>query len=330
MILLKVQSLKIELIKLYFVKVLLNFFNLKLYLILMKKAGLILGSLFLIVLIFFGFIVGSESLKVTMAPTYNPDTMELNYEVIGSGPKNIILIHGLAGSINYWMKDLEKIVPNHKLLLIDLLGFGDSPKPNSNYSLDIQLAAIEKVIQKESFNKGQTIILGHSLGAIISLSLFAKHPNWFEGAAVIGLPIVTSKKQFINDIGSFSNFNRLAVSSYGKLFCKLHPLYTLKWFKPENLTATVFSDSKKHTWQSFYYSLNDIILKTNLYLKTMNIKDKKILFIQGEKDKTAPFKYVKKFSKTFKNAKLIEVKDGDHQLFLKNSQQVWDLINENF
>jgi len=296
----------------------------------MKKVGLIIGSLFLILLIFLGFTVGSEYLKVAMAPKYNPDKMELNYEVLGSGPKNIILIHGLAGSKNYWKRNLENIVPNHKLLLIDLLGFGDSPKPNSNYSLDIQMAAIEKIIYKESFNKGQTIILGHSLGAIISLSLLAKHPNWFEGAVVIGLPVVTSKDQFINEMGKYSNFNRLAVSSYGKLFCKLHPLYTLKWFKPKNLTEAVFSDSKKHTWQSFYYSLNEIILKTNLYQKTMNIKDKKILFIQGEKDRTASFESVKIFSKTFKNAKLIEVKDGDHQLFLKNSQQVWNLINENF
>jgi len=296
----------------------------------MKKVGLIIGSLFLILLIFLGFTVGSEYLKVAMAPKYNPDKMELNYEVLGSGPKNIILIHGLAGSKNYWKRNLENIVPNHKLLLIDLLGFGDSPKPNSNYSLDIQMAAIEKIIYKESFNKGQTIILGHSLGAIISLSLLAKHPNWFEGAVVIGLPIVTSKDQFINDMGKYSNFNRLAVSSYGKLFCQLHPLYTLKWFKPKNLTEAVFSDSKKHTWQSFYYSLNETILKTDLYQKTRYIKDKKILFIQGEKDRTAPFEYVKNFAKTFKNAKLIEVKDGDHQLFLKNSKQVWGLINENF
>jgi pimeloyl-ACP methyl ester carboxylesterase len=300
----------------------------------MKKIGVkicwTIGILMLITIIILGFTISSEYLKVATALDYNPDKMELNYEILGSGTKNVILIHGLAGSKNYWKRNLKNIEPGHKLLLIDLLGFGDSPKPNSNYSLDIQLAAIEKIINKEGFTNGKTIIVGHSLGAIISLSLFSKHPDWFEGSAVIGLPVVTNKDQFINNMAKHSNFDRLAVSSLGKLFCMLHPLYTLKWFKPENLTEDVFSDSKKHTWQSYFYSLNEIILKTNLYIKTMNIKDRKILFIHGNQDQTAPFVYVKNFAKTFTNAKLIEVKDGDHQLFLKNPQQVWNLITENF
>lgn len=292
--------------------------------------GLIIGVLLLVIVIILGTIMASEYLKVAGAPNYNPNKMELNYEVLGSGTKKIVLIHGLAGSKNYWKRHLEKIAPTHKLLLIDLLGFGDSPKPKSNYNLDTQLAAIERVINKEGFSNGQTVIVGHSLGAIISLSLLAKHPDWFEGAAVIGLPVITSKEQFIDDMRDNSIFDRLAVSPLGKLFCMLHPLYTLKWFKPDNLTEDVFSDSKKHTWQSYYYSLNEIILKTNLYKKTANIKDKKILFIQGNEDKTAPFIYVKKFAKTFTNAKLIEIKNGDHQLFLKNSQEVWNLIHKNF
>lgn len=294
------------------------------------KAGKVLVAIFFISLVILAVVIVSENYKVATAPDYNPEKMELNYEIIGTGNKNMILIHGLAGTKNYWKKDLEEVTKTHRLLLVDLLGFGDSPKPNSNYSLEIQLAAIEKVINKVGFNKGQTVIVGHSLGAILTLSLFAKHPDWFEGAAVIGLPVVTSKKQFIKDTSGNSNLDRLAVSKFGKLFCMLHPLYTLKWFQPKNLTDEVFSDSKKHTWQSYFYSLNEIILKTDLYAVTKNIKDRKILFIQGEKDKVAPMIYVKKFSETFTNAKIIEVKNGDHQLFLENAKGVWNMINQYF
>ena len=284
----------------------------------------------LVILALFTSVAGYQYLTVALAPEYNPETMPLNYEVVGSGERNIVLIHGLAGSKNYWRRDLEKISGTYRLLLVDLLGFGDSPKPQSEYTLQIQLAALENIISKEGFHRGESLIVGHSLGAVLSLALFAKHPDWFKGATVIGLPFFESKGQFLEQMSSDSFFDKLAVGRYGKLFCMLHPLYIVKWFKPKNLTDDVFKDSKKHTWQSYYNSLNEVILKTDLFTLTKNIRDRKILFIQGTNDKVAPFVNVEKFTRSFNQAKLIEVQDGDHQLFLKEPFEVWKAIGDFF
>jgi pimeloyl-ACP methyl ester carboxylesterase len=282
----------------------------------------LLGILFLI--------GGYQYLKVAMAPEYDAETMPLNYEVLGSGEKKLLLIHGLAGSKNYWKQHLDKINGTHTLLLVDLLGFGDSPKPRSDYSLTTQLEALEKIIVKEGFNTGQTVIVGHSLGAIITLSLLAEHPDWFAGATTIGLPVFENKDRFTKQISDDSLFDRIAVSPYGKFFCMLHPIYISKWFKPDNLTKDVFADSKKHTWESYYNSFNGIVLQTDLYNKTKNIRDKRILFIQGMEDKVAPIANVKKFASSFTNARLIQVSGGDHQLFLKESSKVWEMIQDFF
>ncbi len=284
----------------------------------------------LVILALFTSVAGYQYLTVALAPEYNPETMPLNYEVVGSGERNIVLIHGLAGSKNYWRRDLEKISGTYRLLLVDLLGFGDSPKPQSEYTLQIQLAALENIISKEGFHRGESLIVGHSLGAVLSLALFAKHPDWFKGATVIGLPFFESKGQFLEQMSRDSFFDKLAVGRYGKLFCMLHPLYIVKWFKPKNLTDDVFKDSKKHTWQSYYNSLNEVILKTDLFTLTKNIRDRKILFIQGTNDKVAPFVNVEKFTRSFNQAKLIEVQDGDHQLFLKEPFEVWKAIGDFF
>ncbi|MEO7176524.1 MAG: alpha/beta hydrolase [Saprospiraceae bacterium] len=275
-------------------------------------------------------VVSYSYLEVALAPVYNAKTMSLNYEIVGSGEKKLILLHGLAGSKNYWKRDLENISRTHQLLLIDLLGFGDSPKPQSNYSLNVQLEAIEKIVLKEGFNKNNTVIVGHSLGAILSLELLAKYPDWFIGAAVIGLPVFTSKNQFIENMSSQSLFDRLSVGPYAKFVCMLQPIYLVSWLKPDNLPADVFEDSKKHTWQSYYNSLYEVILKTNLYTIADSIRNKKLLFIQGEADKVAPFANVKKFAETILTATFIDVKNGDHQLFLENPSLVWNLINQYF
>lgn len=275
-------------------------------------------------------VAGYQYLTVAVAPEYDPETMPLNYEIVGSGDKNMVLIHGLAGSKNYWKRGLEQITGTHRLLLVDLLGFGDSPKPQSEYTLEIQLTALEKVISAEGFDKGGSLIVGHSMGAIISLALFEKHPNWFKGATVIGLPVFESRDQFLEQMPDGSYFDTLAVGRYGKLFCMLHPLYIVKWFKPENLTDDVFKDSKKHTWQSYYNSLNEVILNTNLFVLAKNIRDRKILFIQGTDDKMAPYVNVENFASPFTKSKLMRVENGDHQLFLKEPFKVWKAISDFF
>ena len=52
-------------------------------------------------------VAGYQYLTVAVAPEYDPETMPLNYEIVGSGDKNMVLIHGLAGSKNYWKRGLE-------------------------------------------------------------------------------------------------------------------------------------------------------------------------------------------------------------------------------
>lgn len=284
--------------------------------------------IFLFLFIPIGIIGGFEYFKVINAPKYNPETMPLNYEILGSGKKKLVLIHGLTGSKNYWKKELETISKTHQLLLVDLLGFGDSPKPNSEYSLNIQLNALEKIITKENFNDGNTVIVGHSMGAIISLALLAEHNNWFDGAVITGLPVFKDRNEFEEIMSGHGIFDRLASGKYGTLICMLHPIFMTDYFKPDNLTDDVYQDAKKHTWQSYANSLNEIVIKTDLYAFPKAIKDKKMVFIHGTEDTTAPYKSAKEYAETFSNAEFITVKGGDHQFFLKEPGLLWQTVQE--
>jgi pimeloyl-ACP methyl ester carboxylesterase len=275
-------------------------------------------------------IASYEYLKVVFGPTYDAQKMPLNYEILGTGEKKLVLIHGLAGSLNYWKRDIDSISKTHQLLLVDLLGFGNSPKPKSDYSLSVQLEALEKIISKEGFDDGQTIVVGHSMGSIISLALLKKHPDWFSGAVVISTPVYSNPKEFKEAMSKNSLFDRLTAGPYSKFFCMLHPIYFVtNAFKPNNLTNDIFKDAGKHNWSSYYNSLNKIVLNTDLYALSKDLKDKKVIFIHGKKDLTAPFENALKLSKYFANSEFVVVNDGDHQLFLIESNLVWNII-QNF
>ena len=141
-------------------------------------------------------IASYQHYKIGKQPAYDANETLLNYEIIGSGKNKLVLLHGLTGSLNYWKRELESITKTHSLLLIDLLGFGDSPKPKSDYSLSVQLQALELILKKEGFNDGKTTIAGHSMGAIISLALLEKYSHWFKAGIFIGIPVYKDVDEF--------------------------------------------------------------------------------------------------------------------------------------
>ena len=287
---------------------------------------LLFTSIFLILPVI--AIAGYQHYKIVKQPAYDANKTLLNYEIMGSGETKLVLLHGLTGSLNYWKRNLESISKTHSLLLIDLLGFGDSPKPRSNYSLSIQMQAVELVLNKEGFNDGKTLIGGHSMGAIISLALLEKHRHWFKSGVFISIPAYKDADEFKKVMSTHSFVDRISTSKFSKYICMIHPIFMSRAFKPDNLTDEVYEDAKKHHWQSYYYSLTEVILKTNLYAMARKIKDKDVLFIHGEKDTTAPLENALKLSREFKNAQIITSSEGDHQFFLKEAEFVWKTVQD--
>jgi len=283
-------------------------------------------GIFLFLTVPIGLIAGYQHYKIRKQPAYDSDNTVLNYELLGTGKRRLILLHGLTGSLNYWKRDLEKITRSHQLLLVDFLGFGDSPKPKSEYSLAVQLNALEKIIVQEGFNDGETVVAGHSMGAIVSLALLAKQPNWFKAGVFIGMPVYKDVNEFKTVMSTHSFVDRISTSKFSKYICMIHPIFMSNAFKPDNLTDDVYEDAKKHHWMSYYYSLTEVILKTDLYSLAHDIKDKEVLFIHGRKDTTAPIENAIKLSEVFTNAKVVTSIKGDHQFFLKEPNFVWQSI----
>ncbi|MCH7584508.1 MAG: alpha/beta fold hydrolase [Acidobacteria bacterium] len=99
-------------------------------------------------------------------------------------PQSFVFLHGLGGTHRYWSAaDGESHLPSGSIL-VDLLGFGRSPRPFTRYTLDSHLAALEPVLE----NRAPSILIGHSLGAALALVYAARHPNQVTGLVLISLP----------------------------------------------------------------------------------------------------------------------------------------------
>jgi len=91
----------------------------------------------------------------------------LHYEIHGKGSP-IIFLHGFGANIYSWRNLINPLSEHFQLILIDLKGFGASPKPRDNsYSIHDQAALIYQFIIEHDL-KNLTIV-GNSYGGAVAL-----------------------------------------------------------------------------------------------------------------------------------------------------------------
>jgi pimeloyl-ACP methyl ester carboxylesterase len=92
---------------------------------------------------------------------------ELHYERYGQGDP-VICLHGLGACTYTWRNLIEPVSKTHELFLIDLKGYGESPKPrDGRYAVQDQAQLVYNFIRDHDL-KNVTLI-GTSYGGAVSL-----------------------------------------------------------------------------------------------------------------------------------------------------------------
>jgi pimeloyl-ACP methyl ester carboxylesterase len=265
------------------------------------------------------------------APPFDPATTELHFVEIGAGPRRMLLLHGLAASSRYWTGRVGPMLGDHRLLIPDLLGFGDSPKPRTRYDLRDHLAALDKLARERHLDGGHALVVGHSLGAVIALAMLGQHPEWFDGAVLIALPVFRGEADALERLGRHSWMERgmLTGEWWVRASHYLEPLFRLRWLAPLfDLPPDVYLDSLEHTWNSISGTLRQTLVATDYPRLLARAGDRPILFIHGERDDLAPVGDTRALASGRPNVRFAVIPGADHQVLLRDPERVWTLARE--
>jgi pimeloyl-ACP methyl ester carboxylesterase len=101
--------------------------------------------------------------------TSTRDEVDLHYEQHGSG-EPLLLIHGFGASTYSWRFVTPALAKQHRVIALDLKGFGASPKPErADYSAHEQVNLAASFVRKHDVG-GMTLV-GHSFGGAVALLL---------------------------------------------------------------------------------------------------------------------------------------------------------------
>ena len=113
----------------------------------------------------------------------------LKSTAMGRGP-TLVMIHNLGGNRSMWMPTVRKLLPNYRVVLVDLPGHGDSPMPDP-FTLQAGAALIDQVLAEQK--PDSTVVVAQGMGAQMALLALEQHPERARGLVAIEMSL---KKQF--------------------------------------------------------------------------------------------------------------------------------------
>lgn len=126
----------------------------------------------------------------------------------------------------------RRLSKTHQIITIDLLGFGQSPKPNTAYTYKEHVAAVRQSLEVLHLDTPFTLI-GHSTGALIALRYARLFPDNVKTLQLFNPPIFTDEKQALATYkASGHHYRGLLLSKYRHLYWKALNLL------PRNLSRT--------------------------------------------------------------------------------------------
>ena len=87
----------------------------------------------------------------------------------------LVLIHGVAGTADWWMKNVEGLNHRFEVYAPDLPGFGFSPVGAKPFDIDLEASALTQWLAAVGVTRA--ILVGHSMGGYLASKLALSDPR---------------------------------------------------------------------------------------------------------------------------------------------------------
>jgi pimeloyl-ACP methyl ester carboxylesterase len=106
----------------------------------------------------------------------------VNYVEMGEGPP-IVFIHGLAGCWQNWLENIPPFAENHRVVAVDLAGFGHSELPREEISIPGYGRFVDAFLDQIGVERAT--LVGNSMGGFIAAETTICHPSRVEKLVLV-------------------------------------------------------------------------------------------------------------------------------------------------
>lgn len=221
----------------------------------------------------------------------------------GARDTTYFLVHGIGMGRVVYSGVSEELAGSGRVIAVDLPGFGDSPEPGSEHSLEVTAAVLAKCIVELS--TGPVVLVGHSMGTQIVAEVAANAPGLVSHLVLIA-PTV-------------NRYERRASTQ------ALRMVQDLVGEGPKVLFLGMWEYAK--TSPRWFVSKLRFMLDHKIELLCPRISVP-TLVLRGETDRVCPRQWVQEVTDALPRAEMREIQGRGHEAIIKSSEPVASLICE--
>jgi pimeloyl-ACP methyl ester carboxylesterase len=110
------------------------------------------------------------------------DGEPVNTIELGEGPP-LVFVHGLSGSWPNWLEQLPVLAREHRVLALDLPGFGHSPMARERISISGYARLLERLL--DQLGMDAAALVGNSMGGFVAAELAIAFPQRVERLVLV-------------------------------------------------------------------------------------------------------------------------------------------------
>ncbi|MBL9017166.1 MAG: TIGR04551 family protein [Myxococcales bacterium] len=216
----------------------------------------------------------------------------------------VVLIHGFSASSDSWLPVIPSVAANHRVIAIDLKGFGWTSRPEGDYSPKAQAQLAWAVL--DQLGVADVAIVGHSWGSSVALEMAVARPERTRRVALYDAYV------YDDQVPSF--FRWAQAGGVGEALFGLYydermedraPLayHDERWVTQARVdkveedlarpgtTAAALAAARGHHFGPLHQALKSF--------------DKPVLLLWGENDEVTPLRFGQRLANELSNAELI-------------------------
>lgn len=216
----------------------------------------------------------------------------------------IVFLHGIGSSGAEWQDVVAHLPENISVVTIDLLGFGQSPKPEwARYDANEQARSVIATLLRQPIT-GRVTIVGHSLGALVAVEVAKRYPLLVSSLVLCSPPFYNPDRD-----GKLPNPDRILQNLFNQV--ERNQEYFLKFASVAikyKLVNPAFSVTEENL-PSYIQTLKSSIISQSAFDDIQTIK-RPITIIYGSLDPLVIDRNLKEIAKANPNVTLSRILVG--------------------
>lgn len=245
-------------------------------------------------------------------PTITVSQKELYFAQAGRGQPALLFVHGAGGDHTIWGEQLRELAKDFSVIALDLNGHGRSPAREG----DGLQTYVEDVLAVLNAFAQPTVLVGHSMGGAIALSVALQPPKNLVGLGLVGTGARLKVHPQILELcqTDFEKAVELVIS----------------WAFAEQADPALTDKARQQMRRNGQAALYRDFLSCSTFDEMHRLSEISVptIVICGREDKLTPVKYSEYLQQNIPNAQLQIIERAGHMVMVEQPEAVTRVLKE--